>query len=184
MSGPDSEAPGGLETIRRFVNTRDVEAGTDLITGVGALATWLAESALLSEPAVVESGDVRRAIELRESLRAALAANHDRAPIPAADLATLNAVAGRAGLTVTLTDDGAWRPHVGTPGVDGALGRLLVLMSDAVSDGTWPRLKVCANDACQWAFYDESRARTGRWCSMKICGNRAKQQAWRARHAV
>jgi predicted RNA-binding Zn ribbon-like protein len=69
-------------------------------------------------------------------------------------------------------------------GVDGALGRLLVLMSEAMAERTWPRLKVCANDACQWAFYDQSRARSGRWCSMQICGNRAKQQAWRARHTV
>lgn len=33
----------------------------------------------------------------------------------------------------------------------------------------------------QWAFYGNSRARTGKWCSMKVCGNRAKQKARRDR---
>jgi len=59
---------------------------------------------------------------------------------------------------------------------------VLAIVTAAMTDGTWRRLKICANDRCQWAFYDESRARTGKWCSMQICGNRAKQQAWRTRH--
>ena len=54
-------------------------------------------------------------------------------------------------------------------------------MTAAMSDGTWTRLKVCADDECQVAFYDNSRARTGKWCTMKVCGNRAKQKAWRDR---
>jgi len=41
-------------------------------------------------------------------------------------------------------------------------------------DGTWARLKVCAEDACMWAFYDRSKNRSGNWCSMAVCGNRMK----------
>ena len=37
--------------------------------------------------------------------------------------------------------------------------------------GVWNRLKVCPNDDCAWAFYDESRNRSRRWCSMNVCGN-------------
>jgi predicted RNA-binding Zn ribbon-like protein len=48
---------------------------------------------------------------------------------------------------------------------------------------TWRRLKVCASDRCRRAFYDRSRARSGKWCSMRACGNRAKQRAWRGRQA-
>jgi predicted RNA-binding Zn ribbon-like protein len=66
--------------------------------------------------------------------------------------------------------------------VTGALGRLVIDVTDAMTAGTWPRLKVCANDTCRWAFYDHSRAGTGKWCSMRLCGNRAKQKAWRNRH--
>ncbi|GGT04090.1 hypothetical protein GCM10010176_055360 [Nonomuraea spiralis] len=43
------------------------------------------------------------------------------------------------------------------------------------------RLKACANDECEWAFYHHSRSRTRRWCSMELCGNRAKQTRWRDR---
>jgi predicted RNA-binding Zn ribbon-like protein len=48
--------------------------------------------------------------------------------------------------------------------------------------GNWNRLKVCSNDACQRAFYDASRNRSGRWCSMATCGNRMKGRAYRQRH--
>ncbi|WP_374195100.1 CGNR zinc finger domain-containing protein [Amycolatopsis sp. 195334CR] len=52
-----------------------------------------------------------------------------------------------------------------------------------MTTGEWCRLKVCANDACQQAFYDHSRARTGRWCSMRTCGNQSKQKTWRHRNS-
>ena len=57
----------------------------------------------------------------------------------------------------------------------------LLAIHDAQVVGTWPRLKVCANDTCRWAFYDASRNRTGAWCSMAECGNRAKAQRFRSR---
>ena len=41
-------------------------------------------------------------------------------------------------------------------------------------DGTWGRLKACAEDGCRWAFYDASRNQSGRWCSMAVCGNRPR----------
>ena len=66
-------------------------------------------------------------------------------------------------------------------GVDGALGELVLRVLESMTAGTWPRLKVCARDACRWAFYDTSRGGTGKWCAMSLCGNRAKQEAWRAR---
>ena len=48
MSNP---APGSLETVRAFVNTRDVDDGTDLLTGPAELAHWLAEQGLAEEGA-------------------------------------------------------------------------------------------------------------------------------------
>jgi len=50
--------------------------------------------------------------------------------------------------------------------------------------GNWSRLKVCANETCQLAFYDSSRNRSGRWCSMATCGNRMKGRAYRQRHGA
>jgi len=51
-------------------------------------------------------------------------------------------------------------------------------------EGTWPRLKACANDTCQWAFYDISKNRSGRWCTMDACGNLMKARAYRRRRAA
>lgn len=95
----------------------------------------------------------------------------------------LNGVASRARLSLTLDQHGNWRPKPHAAGIDGALGGLVALVADAVTAGEWQRLKVCVNETCRWAFYDRSRARSGRWCSMQTCGNKAKQQAWRDRHA-
>lgn len=183
MSGASAPAPGRLETVRRFVNTLDVEAATDALSGPRDLVGWLLAADLLTGSAAPDARDVERAVAVREALRSALAANHSGAPIPAAALTVLNDTAARSRLTATLTARDGWRPRPSADGVDGALGGLLALVGDAMADGTWSRLKVCVNDTCQWAFYDGSRARSGRWCSMQVCGNRAKQQAWRERRA-
>jgi hypothetical protein len=89
-------------------------------------------------------------------------------------------VAGKS-LTVRFTgpDETALEPEAA--GVDGALGRLLALVTAAIEDGTWRRLKVCPADDCRWAFYDESRNRSATWCDMKVCGNRAKVRGFRER---
>lgn len=105
----------------------------------------------------------------------------DRTAWPADAVAVMNRVAGRAKLAISFGSDGAWAFEVGAASVEGALGRLVVIVADAQTDGTWTRLKVCASDTCRWAFYDTSRAGNGKWCSMRLCGNRAKQEAWRSR---
>ena len=180
MSNP---APGSLETVRAFVNTWDVDDGIELLTGPAELAHWLAEQGLADEDAKglrATAADVRRAIELREALRAHLLAHHDQ-PIDPQAAATLDETARRARLTVRFTgrDKTALEPEAG--GVDGALGRLLAIVARAIEDGTWQRLKVCPADTCQWAFYDASRNRSAVWCDMRVCGNRAKVRGFRER---
>jgi predicted RNA-binding Zn ribbon-like protein len=181
MITSSSAAPRPLETVRGLVNTRDIESDVDALTTTGELRDWLHTAGLLDPAAVVSAADLRRAVALREALREALLANHANEPVPEPALALFNEVAARADLTLSLTNDLGWLARPRTGGVDGALGSLLVIVADAMADGTWRRLKVCANQSCQWAFYDQSRARSGRWCSMQVCGNRAKQHAWRAR---
>ena len=183
MEAPTPAAPGRLEAVRRFVNTCDLEASEETLTTPDALARWLRDASLLEQGAVAGDRDLSRALALREALREAMAANHSGTPVPPEAVATVNAAAERAGLGLALTADSGWAPRTRAAGVDGALGALLALVAGAAADGTWRRLKVCVNDTCRWAFYDHSRARTGRWCSMQVCGNRAKQQAWRARRA-
>jgi predicted RNA-binding Zn ribbon-like protein len=62
------------------------------------------------------------------------------------------------------------------------LARLAAAIMDAVAAGTWPRLKVCQEGTCRWAFLDTSKNRSRSWCSMRTCGNRTKTRAYRARN--
>jgi predicted RNA-binding Zn ribbon-like protein len=66
-------------------------------------------------------------------------------------------------------------------GVPGGLARIVAAVVDTHAAGMWPRLKVCTESTCQWAFVDSSKNRSRSWCSMKVCGNRTKTRAYRAR---
>jgi predicted RNA-binding Zn ribbon-like protein len=181
MAQRSAAAPGRLEVVRRFVNTRDVEAGTDAMASPEALAGWLVDAGLLAPGEAAGPANLVAARRLREALREALAANHDGRPLTDDVLRALNDATRAAEISVALTPGPGWAHRPAAPGIAGALGAILVVALEAMSAGTWRRLKVCVNDDCRWAFYDNSRARSGRWCSMGACGNRAKQQAWRRR---
>jgi predicted RNA-binding Zn ribbon-like protein len=181
MSNP---APGALETVRTFVNTLDVDDAIEQFARPADLARWLAEHDLLGAARTVRASaeDLRHATALREALRAHLLAHHgDEPPDPAA-VETLDAAARRARLTLRFTGPGTTALAPEAPGVDGALGRLLAIVSAAIDDGSWQRLKVCPADDCLWAFYDASRNRSAVWCDMRVCGNRAKVRGYRERH--
>ena len=66
------DAPGRLELIRAFVNTRDLEEETEALDSPAALAAWLAEAELADGELVGRPADLRRALEVREALRSAL----------------------------------------------------------------------------------------------------------------
>ncbi len=169
-----------LELVRGFVNTLDVETGDDAIATAPMLAGWLAEQGLAGDDVRAATADVRRAAELREALRAHLLAN-DGAPLPDDAVAVLDRQARRSRMEVGFAAAGAeLRP--GAAGVDGALGRLLAAVAEAMADSSWARLKVCRADDCRWAFVDSSRNGSRHWCSMGVCGNRQKARAYRARH--
>jgi predicted RNA-binding Zn ribbon-like protein len=168
-------APGDLALVERFVNTADLDRGTDELADPAGLAAWLAAAGM---PAEVGAHDGERVIAFREALRALLLANHGEPPDPGA-IAVLDRVAA---ITVAFDADGAARLAPARPGVDGVLARMLAIVAHAQADGTWARLKACPNDTCGWAFYDRSRNRSRTWCSMSLCGNRAKARSYRARH--
>ncbi len=163
------------ELVCEFVNTYDVESDTDSIPSPAALAGWLGKRGLIGPTDVAGDADVELAAELRESLRAALRHNHDRDQEAAAprSFAALP-------LQVTLTAAGPILEPLVT-GVTGGLARIAAAVMDVRADGMWPRLKVCTESTCQWAFVDSSKNRSRSWCSMKVCGNRTKTRAYRAR---
>src|SRR3954449_11791146 len=174
-------APGDLNHIRRFVNTLDLEDGSDLIAEPGSLRDWLAERDLIDDRAELTAADVRQAQSVREALRKLLLANNGDELDPAA-VETLNAAAKGAELQVRVAPDGSAQLAPVRTGIDAAIGRLLAIVHTAMADGTWWRLKACRlHDTCEWAFYDWSKNHSGTWCDMKVCGNRSKARAYRER---
>jgi predicted RNA-binding Zn ribbon-like protein len=174
-------APAELELVRGFVNSWNRLRDHEELATPADLRAWLAERGLLGGGEDVGAGDHRRALEVREALRAALMTNAGLELDPAAGSA-LEAAARRARLGVRFDEHGHARTEPLAGGVDGALGRLLAIVAAAQADGTWPRLKVCLADDCQWAFYDRSRNRSAVWCDMRVCGNRQKVRSYRERH--
>lgn len=182
MTHKRQEAPGRLELVRQFVNTVDVEDGEERLAGPPDLARWLRDNGLLERGAQVGEADVARALAVREALRAQLAANNGQDADPGA-VTTLHEAARRAGIALRFEPGGSTlEPEAG--GVDGALGRLLTIVHAAEHDGTWARLKACPWHTCRWAFYDNTKNRSGVWCTMEVCGNRAKARAYRERRAA
>ena len=180
--GGREPAPGPLALVQAFVNTREAERGWEALADPTSLSGWLAQQGLLPDGEPVGDGDVRRAREVREALRAIVAANNGRAADTRAT-ETLNRAAGRARLGVRFGKDGRASLESASGGVDGALGSILAAVHAGMEEGTWGRLKACANERCTWAFYDHSKNRSGGWCSMAVCGNREKTRAYRRRRA-
>ena len=172
-------APGQLERVREFVNTLDIDEETEELVSPEALASWLAERDLLPEGVSVGSGSLQRAIELREALRQLLLANNG-GPLDPGAVETLNRTVADA---LAVHFDAAGEPALAVTGSGAAtaVAPIVAIVYEAMVNDTWPRLKACRADDCQWAFYDESRNRSGTWCDMAVCGNRAKVRAYRER---
>jgi predicted RNA-binding Zn ribbon-like protein len=161
MGDEELAAPGDLEHVRQFVNTRDLELGTD------TLHTWFDGAE-----------DLAHATELREAFRALLLANATGEPPPD----DARAVIENAGRRATLRADGDLR--LAPSGPDERLAKLLSIAVVAQADGTWRRLKACPGELCQWALYDRTRSRTRTWCAAAKCGARTRSREYRRRRRV
>ena len=176
----DQGAPGRLEVVRAFVNTRDVEDGIERLSDPRSAAAWLRGHGL---PEVTAAADVERLRALREALRELLLANNGQAQ-DAHALERMRAEAASAGLRVRFAANGESALVPAGEGADAVVAELLAIVHEAMAAGTWPRLKACRAHDCEWAFYDRSRNRSGTWCSMAVCGNRAKARTYRRRHTT
>src|SRR3954470_5729535 len=70
--------------------------------------------------------------------------------------------------------------HVASPASE-ALVPIAEAIVDEIATGRPDRFRICANDRCQWTFFDASPTGRRRWCDMRTCGNRAKAARHRAR---
>jgi predicted RNA-binding Zn ribbon-like protein len=173
-------APEPLEVVREFVNTFDVESGTEELDGPAALVSWFVARDLVSVGTRATRADLERAHGLREALRSLMLANNGE-PLDERAVASLNQAADRIRLQPRFDVAGRVVVIAGGAGIDAALGKIVAIVLGAMADDTWSRLKVCREDSCQWAFYDHSRNRSGQWCVMAVCGNRNKARSFRAR---
>ena len=179
-AGTAKRAPEPLRLVQQFVNSADLEAGEDELETPVALADWLDRHQLIPAGTSVSPADHRRVIDVREGLRAVLFAHNGGDPDPQA-VERLERAATRSELRACFPPDGPPRLAPSCDGASGALARLLVIVTTAAADGTWDRLKACADTGCRWAFYDHSKNRSGSWCAMAVCGNQQKARSYRAR---
>jgi predicted RNA-binding Zn ribbon-like protein len=173
-----------LELVRDYVNTLDVESGTDAIETPAGLVEWLSARRLCGSRARAGARDVREAVAMREALRTLLIANNEPGVETAASAAVLDRAARRAGVAIRFGADGRASLRSAAGGVRGALGGVLAAAAAATASDDWLRLKACRAGNCRWAFIDQARNRSRAWCSMDVCGNRRKAQRYRERHVV
>jgi len=157
VTRPDEESFGSPEALGSWMNAYGIPPGDDL------------------GPA-----DVKRAIEFREAMRLLLLANNS-GELDHDALRRLREAADEGLIRVEIHEDGEAFARPARAGVPALFARLLAAVADSQCAGSWGRLKACAAEDCQWAFYDTSRNRSRTWCSMEVCGNRAKTRAYRAR---
>ncbi len=184
--------PEPLLLIQTFANTNYVEGDPNEQQLRDAMTAWLQQHGAET----VAPDDIERAIAFRDAVRCTLAGNdhhhvgleHERADSGAALVSldpsvheTFNATAARTPLSVRMAADGYISLEPPPTGVDRAFGRVLAAIFETVADCSFRRLKICRDDACQWAYYDQSKNSSGNWCSMSPCGNRAKARAYRER---
>jgi predicted RNA-binding Zn ribbon-like protein len=177
-----SEAtPHDLELLRSFVNTSDPDMHTDQLDTPERLHQWLVERSLLAVDTTVDDQAHRTALEFREAVRALALANGASELDPAA-ITTLNRLGADASLSVLLRSDGHADLDAVGEGLNQTFGYLFSIMYTAMVDGSFSRLKGCANDTCQWLFYDQSKNRSKKLCEMQTCGNAINARAYRQRH--
>jgi predicted RNA-binding Zn ribbon-like protein len=172
-------APGDLELVRDFVNTLDIPPGTEKFEDPAGLALWLADHRLVPLMPSLVDRDLKRAKELREALRAFLLSNTGFPLAPEA-IEAFDDAAGPVHLRAKTDEDG-WLELLPADeeGLDHAIGCLVSIVFAAQKDGTWSRLKVCAE--CRWALYDHTKNYSAAWCGSQ-CGARVRSRRYRRRH--
>ena len=173
-------APGDLELVRDFVNTLDILPGAERFDDPGSLASWLSGHRLVPLSTALTDEDLARARKLREALRAFLLANAGL-PLDPEAAAVFDDAVGPARLRTRADEEGWLELLPADEDVLGhAVGRLVSILFAAQQEGTWARLKVCAE--CHWALYDHTKNYSAAWCGSQ-CGARVRSRRYRQRHS-
>lgn len=175
----EKPAPDRLRIIQAFLNT--ATSGREDFASPDCLREWFTDHDLLDADATVSAADLRQAIAVRQALvQLAIARQESRFDNDSVEV--LNRAARSAQMSVSFGRRGRACIEPLAPAVDGALGKIIAIVVDAMADGTWDRFKICRDPGCSWAFYDRSKNHSGMWCDITSCGNLAKARTYRARH--
>jgi predicted RNA-binding Zn ribbon-like protein len=167
-----------VELVLDFLNTIDLEAGTDVLDDEESWRRWAA-SRRLDAGGTSAQMSARQARVTRTALRRAVGdpdiVPMARGPAGPGDMDFVDAGFVDAVVRVRLDQ--------GTPTLTAVdpVGAVLAAAARLAVLGDWDRVKICPADDCRWAFFDRSRNRSRTWCSMRVCGNREKARAWRER---
>lgn len=185
MQPQHQAAPRDLECVRRFINTWSIPNQTRTATDdlpLFASDAYKWREALSPHPRA-DGDTLDRLLALRSDLRKSCEGLDD-------DSVLLNAWFASVSLSVRITslEEGASQLCV-MPADGSYIAYILAAVANAISSGTWSRLKTCGD--CRWAFYDITRNGSKRWCGMtkgggdgRACGTIAKVSAFRARAAA
>jgi CGNR zinc finger len=160
-------APGELESVRELLNSwlipNDSREPTDRFESLVRERGWGGADA-----ALVRS--------LRDDLRAA---------VESGSAAGLNPWIERLGVRPVVQGGSISYRHAS----GGSAGETLAVVLEAISAGTWKRVKACPD--CRWVFYDSTRNGSKRWCLMyaggpdgRACGTIAKVRRYRDRQGA
>lgn len=172
--------PGQLWLVESFLNSVDVESAQDDLASPERFRRWLAAHHQPDAATSATADDLSLARELRTGLREVVA-GHDHGADVRSD--RLDELAAQVPMRVSFSG-GATLLAPTADGVPGFLGEVLAAVALAEHDGSWRRLKLCRDSACQAVFYDRSRNASRCWCSMAVCGNRSKTRSYRRRRAA
>jgi predicted RNA-binding Zn ribbon-like protein len=144
------------------------------------LARWRSEAGLgHSRPALTEA-DLAEARGLREAIYRLVTARIRGAPLPARDVAAVNAAARRPCRTPRLGPGGDLRWDDGEP-LTAALSAVARDAIDLIGGPQAGRVRECAAPDCAFLFVDTSRSGVRRWCAASRCGNREHVRKHRSR---
>ena len=182
---PSQPPDAAIAALESLLNTADRYNDTDALAEVGAGGRRLRSAGLLTVEDDLDAAGLRTVREVREDLRQLAAANTEQRPPPPSlvDAVDRRLGVGRLRLDLRAGErlEAVLHPAASQPALDSVLAVIAAAVYDTVRADVWARVKACANDDCQWAFYDRSRSRTGRWCDMRACGNLLKARAYRRR---
>lgn len=170
-------APGELERLETFCNSARFLYHEDVFAAPETASVWLRERGFVDRGLELASSELRRLVELRETIR-----DHLAAADPVGTASALNRVAKEVISGPEWTDAGMPRlRHRAEDPLAGLAANLLEILFTMELRGELARLKPCRAIDCQWLFYDRSPQGNSTWCSMQICGARHKMRTYRTR---